>query len=127
MFKWIFVIGLFAVSLTSCRNDSPEGRQKEMAITDADLAFDREKWLIKEAGDYPFRDQMLRDVVYNDTIRTLDKDEVIALLGTPDRVNEGHLYYNITRKGIGAWTVHATTMVIKLRDDNSIEWIRIHE
>ena len=70
---------------------------------------------------------MLHDVLYNDTIRNLTKAALTDLLGTPDREKEGHLYYDIERKGIGSWTSHLTSMVVKIKNDSLIEWIKIHE
>lgn len=35
----------------------------------SDAPFDKEKWAQKKGKDYPFRNAMLEDVLYNDTIR----------------------------------------------------------
>ena len=70
---------------------------------------------------------MLNDVLYNDTIRTLTKNKILALLGEPDRTNNNHLYYLISRSGIGEFTLHTKTMVVKIKEDDSIEWIKVHE
>ena len=69
---------------------------------------------------------MLNDFVYNDTIRSVNKTEILNLLGEPDRSTEGHLYYTIKQTRIGAWPLHTKSMVIKLSSD-TIEWIKIHE
>ncbi len=45
----------------------------------------------------------------------------------PDKTNDNFLYYNISEKRLGLWTLHATTMVIKFVDDKTIEWIKIQE
>jgi hypothetical protein len=95
--------------------------------TDAESTFDKTKWSTREGRSYPYRDQMLNDIVYNDTIRSLNKSQVLELLGEPDRSTEGHLYYTVSRKHLGAWTIHSKSMVIKLSPDNAIEWIKIHE
>lgn len=92
-----------------------------------EMKFDKTKWGLKEGQDYIYRNQMLDDIVYNDTIRLLNKDEIINLLGNPDRTNEVYLYYLITQKRLGSWPLHTKTMVVKLSDDNSIDWIKIHE
>ena len=68
---------------------------------------------------------MLRDVVYNDTIRRLNREQLLSLLGDPDRENEGHLYYTISEKKLGFLTLSLTSMVVRLRPDGSVEWIRI--
>ena len=95
--------------------------------TEVESTFDKTKWSTKEGRSYPYRDQMLHDIVYNDTIRSLNKSEILELLGEPDRSADCHLYYTISQKRLGAWPVHTKSMVIKLSEDNAIEWIKIHE
>ena len=112
--------------LTSCQADEEKRIQNESNATE-DIVFDQIKWIAKEGGEYLYRNQMLKDVLYNDTIRSLDKSEITTLLGAPDRTNENHMYYLISRSGIGAFTLNAKTMVVKIADDNSIEWIKVHE
>ena len=91
------------------------------------VKFDKAKWGTKEDSEYPYREQMLHDIVYNDAMRELAKDEVLELLGEPDRSNKGHLYYMISQKKLGFWPIKTKTLVIKLTEVNSIEWIKIHE
>lgn len=91
------------------------------------MVFDKVKWGMKDGDTYEYRGLMLKDVVYNDTIRDLNESELIDLLGQPDRINENHLYYNISRKGLGAFTLNQKTMVVKIKVDSTIAWIKIHE
>jgi hypothetical protein len=70
---------------------------------------------------------MVNDVLYNDTIRSLNGEEILGLLGKPDRINEGHLYYKIVETSLGFWTLNQKTLVVKLTADNTIEWIKLHE
>ncbi len=97
--------------------------------TSPEANFDKIKWSIKEGKDYPYRDQMLNAVVYNDTIRMLNKDQIVELLGEPDYVRDDnfYLYYRITETRLAFWSLHTKTLVIKLTDDNIIDWIKIHE
>ena len=115
-FYLLFVISLFVMS---CKQ-TPE-------VLKEDLPFDQERWLVKEGQDYPYRAQMLKDVVYNDTVRTLNKAEILELFGKPDKEQENHLYYLISQKRIDLWPLHTTNMVIKFANEDSIEWIKIHE
>lgn len=91
------------------------------------VTFDQEKWLIKEGKDYPHREQMVNDVLYNDTIRSLNKAQLLGLLGAPDRNNEGHLYYLIKQPRLLGWPLHTTTLVVKMEDENKVEWIKLHK
>ena len=95
--------------------------------TVTDTTFDKEQWTVKHNDDYPYRPSMLNNVVYNDTIRTLNKAEIIDLLGEPDRRNEGYIYYMIEQKRLGFWPLHSRFLVVKFKDNDSIEWIKIHE
>jgi len=95
--------------------------------TKAEIAFDKTKWRTKEGRDYPYRDQMLHDILYNDTVRSLNKDEILKLLGEPDRSHDGYLYYTIEQKRLAFWPLHTKSLVIKLSEDRAIDWIKIHE
>ncbi|NNL01605.1 MAG: hypothetical protein HKP39_04960 [Eudoraea sp.] len=121
-----FVIILF-LCITACTSEKKENSDPAVNESSNAIAFEKEKWAVKEGEDYPFREQMLADIVYNDTVRTLNKDEILGLLGAPNRTNEGHLYYMIEETRLGSWTLHSKTLVIKIAEDSTIEWIKIHE
>ena len=93
----------------------------------SELIFDKAKWNVKEGREYKYRDKMVNDVVYNDTIRQLNKDQILELLGKPDRQTDYHLYYTVKQKRIGNWPLHTKSIAVKLTDQNKIEWIKIHE
>ncbi len=116
---------IFLICIGCNRNVEKVAGDPESTTTEA--KFDKTKWGTKEDSEYPYREQMLHDIVYNDAIRELTKDELLELLGEPDRSNKGHLYYLISQKKLGFWPIKTKTLVIKLTEDNSIEWIKIHE
>jgi len=122
-----FLIPLLLICCLACNTEKEEKSDLSDRGTVAEITFDKTRWRAKEGPDYPYRAQMLNDLVYNDTLRALNKDEILELLGEPNRSNEGHLYYMITQKRLGFWPLHTKTLVIKLSDDNSIDWIKIHE
>ncbi len=121
-FKAILLLSLFL----ACKSEEEKPIEVDQK-GELEMVFDQNKWRVKKGDTYPFRDRMLKDVVYNDTIRSLNQLELTDLLGPPDRINENHLYYTIARKGLGAFTLNEKTMVVKIKEDNSIEWIKIHE
>lgn len=112
----IFALLLFLTS--SCSNANEEI---------APIAFEKTNWQIQKDGDYVFRPQMVHDVLYNDTIRSLNKNQIINILGKPDKINEGHLYYTIAQKRMGTWPLHTRTLVIKLTEEETVEWVKLHE
>ena len=91
-----------------------------------EISFDRKKWMEKEGSSYSFRNQMVRDVLYNDTIRTLNKQELIQLLGEPSKTVNRHMYYDISKKRLGLWTVKARSLVVKVDSLEAIEWIKLY-
>ena len=116
--RLLFLSLLFACFACS----TGEGEQS----TEDQTTFDKTLWNTREGIDYPYRDQMVNDVLYNDTVRDLSKQQLINLLGDPDRIQEGHLYYTVSQKRLFNWPLHTKTLVVKLSDDK-IEWIKLHE
>ncbi|MBT8288387.1 MAG: hypothetical protein HKN00_08795 [Flavobacteriaceae bacterium] len=113
----------------ACKHENGETPVSTNTETLTQMEFDKEKWRVKDGKDYPYRDQMLNAVIYNDSIRDLNRAEIIELLGEPSyyRDDKNFLYYRINETNIGFWTLHTKTMVIKLTDKNIVEWIKIHE
>jgi len=122
----LFIIFL-CVSCLACNTDREGNNINEKKNPETEMVFEKAKWKTIDGADYPFRDKMLKDLVYNDTIRDLNKDEILNLLGEPTRTNENYLYYMIAQKRLGNWPLHTKTLVIKFSDDKTIEWIKIHE
>jgi hypothetical protein len=122
----VFIAFLF-VCFISCSSNREENVENEKNTSDSEMTFDKEKWRAKDGKDYLFRDRMLNDIAYNDSVRSQNKIEILDLLGEPDRSNENHLYYLIAETRLGFWPLHTKTLVIKFSDDSTIDWIRIHE
>lgn len=126
MRRIIFIIPLL-LSVLACNSEKDEKPGLIDHETMSEITFDQTKWRIKEGLAYPYRNQLLNSIVYNDTVRSLNKDEILDLLGEPDRKNNGYLYYLISQRRLGFWPLHTKTMVVKLSENNTIDWIKIHE
>lgn len=111
----------------SCHSNNKDLHENDGHVADPEVAFDKTKWEAKEGKDYPFRESMLNDILYGDTVRSQTGDGVLDLLGKPDRTNEDYLYYMIAQKRIGSWPLHTKTLVIKLTENDTVEWIKIHD
>ena len=122
-----FHLALMLLCCISCKNQKEAKSELVDQGIKAEIQFDKSKWGTREGKDYPFRNQMLDDLVYNDTVRSLSKAEILDLLGEPDRRNDGYLYYMVDQKRIGSWPLRTKSLVIKLSDDSTIDWIKIHE
>lgn len=123
LFKTLLLLSIFL----ACKSEKADTPVTETRNEASEIVFDKVKWAMKDGDAYIYRDQMLKDVAYNDTIRRLNQSELINLLGQPDRINENHLYYTISRKGLGAFTLNQKSMVVKIEVDSTIAWIKIHE
>lgn len=118
------IILLFCISCNDAKKS--ESQTAERANAD-EIQFDKSKWRSKEGHVYPYRDKMHSDLLYNDTVRMLNEQEILDLLGKPDRSNEGYFYYTVTQKRIGSWPLHTKSLVVKFTNDSTIEWIKIHK
>jgi len=122
-----FYFGLLLLCCIACNREKEAKSDLVERGIETEIQFDKSKWKSKEGLDYPYRGQMLNDLVYNDTVRSLSKVEILDLLGEPDRRNDGYLYYMIAQKRLGSWPLHTKSLVINFSNDSTIVWIKIHE
>lgn len=120
----IYIV-LLSLCCLACNNNSVDKSERPEAISSTDMTFNQTKWNTKDGNDYPYRDKMLEDLRSSDTLRHLKKEEVIALLGQPDRMDKNYLFYRIAQEHIGLLPLHTKTLVIKLAKDKNA--IMIHE
>lgn len=78
-------------------------------------------------GGYSFRDEMLDSLVYSEKLKGLTKEEVIKMLGEPERTNNGYLYYEVVANEVGAFPFHKKFLVLKLAKDGTVEWRKIKD
>ena len=90
------------------------------------INFESEKWQIKEGGQYLYREQMLNDLIHNDSIRSLSQKELLSLLGPPKKIDNNHIFYLISEKK-AIITLHTKTLVIKYKNEEELEWMKIHQ
>lgn len=94
-----------------------------------EMEFDKTKWKTKKGWGYAYRNEMVNDLMNDPEVKALKKDEVLDLLGEPDfyRIDSNYLYYLIDQKRALLLPLHTKTLVIKLPEDSTIEWMKIHE
>lgn len=90
------------------------------------IAFEKEKWSKRTNVGYLNRNSMLSDLLAGDTLKKLNRLQIYALLGPPDRVDNDYLFYRISQEQFGFLILHATTLVIKLNDTTENK-VMIHE
>ncbi len=124
--KWILpisalvIVGIF-ISLCISEIDKVKTEREN------GLAFDQAKWKMKDDAGYLYRNEMLKDIMNNETLRKLNKKDVINLLGQPERIDKEYLFYTVTQQHMGFLPLHTTTLVIKLGSDGKENAIMIHE
>jgi hypothetical protein len=126
MYMRIFFLPLVLL-FWGCNTESDSKESRPIPVDTVETTFNHTRWSIKEGDDYPYREKMVNTILYTDTIRSLAQDEVLELLGKPDRIAGEYLYYMITQKRLGSWPLHTKTLVIKFTEADSIDWIKIHE
>lgn len=103
----------------SCKNNVEENPKK---------TFDAVLWLVKDTeGNYAHREEMLDNLVYKVTLKGLPKEEIIKMLGEPERTDNNHLFYEVSSKQVGAFPLHKKFLVIKLDKNNTVEWRKIKD
>ncbi|WP_029034807.1 hypothetical protein [Salinimicrobium terrae] len=117
----------------ACKNDAEFEAEDPSEVTETTSAaengsiFSPEKWKTKDGFDYPHRNRMLKDLMTDEDFRSLKRNEVLDLLGEPDRIDTNYLFYRVEQKRLSLWPIHTKTMVVKFTQDSLIEWIKIHE
>lgn len=115
---------LLLLSFFACKKE-PDNTSD--IVPGQEMAFDKEKWKIKNDAAYAYRDKMLNDLIQNRQLKQLKKQEVVALLGEPDRTDSLYLFYTIYQKRISFFPLHTKSMVVKLKTNDSVDWVKIHE
>lgn len=125
MARYIILI-ITCLGITSCGNDKPTQKEEPIKTEKSELKFDEKLWQTKEGNSYPYRDKMVDDILYSNVIRKLDKPAVLEALGPPSREEKNHLYYIISQNKVLLFTLKEKTLVVKISDDDKVEWIKLH-
>ena len=120
------ILAIAVLLLFTACNEDPEHKLTAKQETDEQV-FDREKWKTRQGKDYPFREEMLDDLMNNQGLRELKTNEIIELLGEPTRVDSNYFFYKIEQKRLGEWPLHTTTMVIQTAEDSTVNWVKVHK
>ena len=121
-------LSIFTLFLALCCLSCNNGKEKKNGSdTTTAVKFDSTKWRTKTGDDYPYRDEMLKDLISNNKLKGWKKDSVLALLGQPNHTDSNYMFYRIAQQRLGFFPLHTKTLVIKLAADSTVEWRKIHE
>ncbi|MCF6133211.1 hypothetical protein [Flavobacterium wongokense] len=123
--KKLILIFIVLISTVACKSNDEENAKKDSKTTGR-IAFDWKKWQTKEDKDYPYRNDMIDDLIASDTIKKLSKAKILSILGEPDRIDNNYFFYQIDQERIGSWPITTKTLVIKIKNDETVEWVKIH-
>jgi len=121
------LILMACIAMMACNNAS---KNKAANVADTALSvvnFEADKWKIKDGVDYPYRDKMLSNLLATKQLKQLKRNGVIELLGPPDRVDSNYLFYRVAQQRVGFFPLHTKTLVIKLNEDSTVLWTKIHQ
>lgn len=113
--------------LLSCNSEAGQQYNRGVQTSDSVMVFEPEQWKFRAGPDYPYRKRMLQDLMQWQEFRDMNREQILGLLGEPDRADGQYLFYRITQERFGFWPIHTTTMVILLAEESGVEWIKIHE
>ena len=118
------ILLIVIIGFISCKEEKEtvESLQKETIIE-----LNKVNWNKKEADDYLYRELLIDSVIENKELRSLGQNELLNVLGEPNRMENNHLYYTISQKKLGFWPLNQKTLVIKYSENDTIIWIKIHE
>jgi hypothetical protein len=126
--NWKWILPLAAIILFGCgisliiSQINVVKKERENGI-----AFDRSKWNTDHDPASPQRNKMIKDLIAGKKLKHLKKDQIISLLGPPDRIDSVYLFYKITQQHLGFFPLHTSTLVIKLSDGSKENAVMIHE
>ncbi len=120
--KWVLPLSLFLLLCVVIVNSMLNVSYRE---TEKGMSFDKAKWETKKNSDYPYRNKIVKELMSSDTLKQLKKEEIINMLGKPDREDNSYLFYNIAQERLGFLPLHTKTLVIKLSDSTNA--VMIHK
>lgn len=94
---------------------------------EAQQKFDKSKWIMNNGNDYPYRDDMLNDLINNVKLKEIKYDSLISLLGPANREDGQYLFYRIMQHRLGFFVLSEKTLVVKLNEDSTVAWRKIKE
>lgn len=113
--KKLMIIGLALLGF-SCRREA----------SDVQIKFDKTKWETRGETGYQHRESMLSDLMDDDELKGLTREQLLDKLGEPTRAQDDYVYYRILEAKLGIATLHTKTLVLHL-ENGLVDKVMIHE
>jgi RPA family protein len=112
--KKLFLIGLLFITTF-------------LFFSKAQMTFDRTKWLEKDTTGFLYRNLMLPDLITNQKLKGLKKNDLFELLGKPEnwRENDSQVFYPIIQKYDEP--IHIKWFAIRLTSEQVVEDFKIFD
>ncbi len=117
-----YLVILLIVFVLACADDKPPKNQPP-AIEET---FTSQGWKQVVDGEFPNREKMLGSLMASDTLRGMNRGDILELLGDPLREENNHMFYRIREDKIGLMTLRTRTLVIALKDGKA-QRILVHQ
>ena len=93
-------------------------------------AFDKDKWAYRGDMEFPYREEMLTDLLESHPLRGLSYSQLINTLGKPDQVGSTNYQVNydiLTEYGSDIDPIHSKLLEISLSTDSMVTGHKVQE
>jgi hypothetical protein len=124
----LILLGFLIFSIVTITREARPIEEESTSIEESDeLLFDKELWSQKQGEEYPYRIQMLNDLVNSERLKGLTEEEVEDLLGRPLRTDKNYIFYRVDETLMFNYPLHTTSLVLKLSADSTVHEVYIHK
>ncbi len=121
-----YFLAIMMLCLLACREEKQEEKASEPALDEAQIPFDKAKWLMTDGADYLYRDKMVEDLFRDDKLKGLTKEQIVEKLGEPTRTDKNYIFYRLSQTRIQFLPIKTKTLVIRLSPKGLSEAVLIH-
>lgn len=117
--KYILILMILLVACKCNTSSTPQEPQV--------MRFDKIKWQQKDDQGYIYRYQMINDLIKNQTLEGLKKEDAISLLGNPDKIDQNVLTYELLEQKAYGFQLTKKMMVLYIEKDSTVGKVTLFE
>ena len=93
-----------------------------------EIPFEKEKWLIKEDFEYPYREKMITDLLDKHNLKGFSYQQIVDLLGEPDKTMPSTVTYPIRQDyGTDIDPIYSKYLEFRLDQDSVVIDFKLKE